>query len=150
MDHTVPGVACVVDDDVDLAVAELCGLLDERVEVLVVEHVSGRSDGLATVLVDGVCDALCFVCIAMSATSLLADHSKSYVVTWFVMCSCTELLTAVDIAHNDFGTFIREEPRGLSTNALSRAGHDSRLAIEHAFGVVQVGRDLLSTRVRHD
>jgi len=61
VDHAVPGVACVVDDDVDFAVAEVCGLLDERVDVLVVEHVSGDSEGLATALVDGVRDVLCFV-----------------------------------------------------------------------------------------
>jgi hypothetical protein len=40
VNHAVPGVACVVDDDVDFAVAELCGLLDERLEVFVVEHVA--------------------------------------------------------------------------------------------------------------
>ena len=62
MDHAVPGVACVVDDDVDLAVAEVCGLLDERVDVFVVEHVSGDSECLAAALVDGICDVLCFIC----------------------------------------------------------------------------------------
>ena len=62
VDHAVPGVACVVDDDVDLAVAKVCGLLDERVDVCVVEHVSRDSEGLATALVDCVCDVLCFVC----------------------------------------------------------------------------------------
>ena len=62
VDHAVPSVACVVDDDVDLAVAEVCGLLDERVDVFVVEHVSGDSECLAAALVDGVCDGLCFVC----------------------------------------------------------------------------------------
>ena len=40
MNHAVPGVASVVDDDVDFTVAELCGLLDERLKILVVEHVA--------------------------------------------------------------------------------------------------------------
>lgn len=79
MDHAVPGVACVVDDNVDLAVAEVCGLLDERVDVLVVEHVSGDSEGLAAALVDGVCDVLCFgygVVLAMH-TSTGGERSKA-------------------------------------------------------------------------
>lgn len=67
VDHAVPGVACVVDDDVDLAAAEVCGLLDERVDVLVIEHVSRGSERLAAVLVDGVCDGLCFFCGDVSA-----------------------------------------------------------------------------------
>ena len=61
VDHAVPGVACVVDDDVDLAVAELCGLLDERLEVFVVEHVAWGGECLAAVLVDGVGDGFCFL-----------------------------------------------------------------------------------------
>jgi hypothetical protein len=44
---------------VDLAVAELCGLLDEGVEVFVIEHVAWGGNGFATALVDGVDDALC-------------------------------------------------------------------------------------------
>jgi hypothetical protein len=71
VDHAVPGVACVVDDDVDFAVAEVCGLLDERVEVCVVEHVSWGGDGLAAGLVDAVCDALCFVCCGVSERGVL-------------------------------------------------------------------------------
>lgn len=62
MDHSVPGIACVVDDDVDLAVAEVCGLLDEGLEVFVVEHVAWGGERLAAVLVDGVGDGLCFFC----------------------------------------------------------------------------------------
>ena len=69
VDHAVPGVACVVDDDVEFTAAEVCGLLDERVEVFVVEHVSWSSNRLATVLVDGVCDALCFFYSNVSANN---------------------------------------------------------------------------------
>lgn len=36
MDYAVPGKSCIVDDDVDLALAELCGLGDEGVDVGVV------------------------------------------------------------------------------------------------------------------
>ena len=40
VDHAVPGVTCVVDDDVDLAVAEFCRLLDQGVKVGIVQHVA--------------------------------------------------------------------------------------------------------------
>lgn len=65
VDHAVPGVTGVVYDDVDFAVAELCGLLDERLEVFVVEHVAWCGDGLAAALVDGVGDVLCLFCFAI-------------------------------------------------------------------------------------
>jgi hypothetical protein len=81
VNHTVPRVACVVDDDVDFTVAEVCGLLDERVEVFVVEHVAWSSDRLATTFIDGICDALCFVCGAASATIQLFRNSKNYIMT---------------------------------------------------------------------
>jgi hypothetical protein len=74
VDHAVPGVACVVDDDVDLAVAEVCGLLDERVDVCVVEHVSRDSESLAAILVDGVCDTLCFFCGVVLALRLRTPY----------------------------------------------------------------------------
>jgi hypothetical protein len=45
VDDAVPRVPGVVDDDVDLAVAELCGFGNERFDVGVVEHVAGDGDG---------------------------------------------------------------------------------------------------------
>jgi len=60
-----------------------------------------------------------------------------------------ERLTAIDIAHNDFSSFVREESGCFGSNALSGTGDDGCLAVEHALGVVQVARDLLSTCVRH-
>ena len=78
VDHAIPGVACVVDDDVNLAVAEVCGLLDERFEVFVVEHVTWCGDCLAARLVDGVGDGLCFFwTISVSRLSI-----KSYLVIY--------------------------------------------------------------------
>jgi len=77
VDHAVPGVACVVDDDVDLAAAEVCGLLDERVDVLVVEHIAGHGEGLAAVLVDGVCDGFGFFCV------------------WLLLLACTYIHTII-------------------------------------------------------
>jgi hypothetical protein len=65
VNHTVPSIPSVVDDDVDLAVAELCSLLHKRVEVLVVEHVAWGGDGFATALVDGIGDALCLFCFGI-------------------------------------------------------------------------------------
>lgn len=62
MNHTIPGVTCIVDDDMNLAFAELCGFLDEFVEVCVVEHIAWDGEGFAAVLVDGVGDLFCFGC----------------------------------------------------------------------------------------
>lgn len=78
-------------------------------------------------------------------------NMKSYTITQFhdILMYRKGKLTAVDIAHDNLSTFIGEESRCLGANALSRAGDNSCLAMEHAFGVVQVGRDLLSTCVRH-
>jgi hypothetical protein len=65
VDHAVPGVASVVDDDVDLAIAELCGLLDQRLEVFVVEHVAWSGNGLAATFVNSIGDALCLFYFAI-------------------------------------------------------------------------------------
>jgi hypothetical protein len=65
---------------VDLAVAEVCGLLDQRVDVFVVEHVAGDGEGLATVLVDGVCDALrlLYNCVSVNQSSSSAPFNAEY------------------------------------------------------------------------
>lgn len=60
MDHAVPRVAGVVDDDVDLAATELGGFGDEGLDVGGVEDVTGNADGLAAILVDGVGDCVTF------------------------------------------------------------------------------------------
>lgn len=52
MDHAVPREAGVVNDDVDLAIAELGGFLDELVYVGVDEDVAGDCDRAAAGLVD--------------------------------------------------------------------------------------------------
>jgi hypothetical protein len=96
VDYAIPGVACVVDDDVDLAAAEVCGLLDQRVDVPVVEHVSRDGEGLAAVLVDGVCDGFCFFCGGcVSYTTIHTiiyvrmPNIKSYMLIWFLRLLCT-------------------------------------------------------------
>jgi hypothetical protein len=53
VDHAIPCVARVVDDDVDLAVAKVGGFLDERLDVGVVEDVACYRDGLAAIGLDG-------------------------------------------------------------------------------------------------
>lgn len=84
MDHAVPGVACVVDDDVDLAVAEVCGLLDERVKVFVVEHVAWGSDCLAAGLVDGIGDGLCLLCKVSISHLSIKSHLASYLASYII------------------------------------------------------------------
>jgi hypothetical protein len=55
VDYAVPCISGIVDDDVDLAAAELRGLEDEGLDVGVVEDVAGDRDGATTGLFDG-CD----------------------------------------------------------------------------------------------
>lgn len=47
VDHAVPRVARVVDDDMNLAVTKLRSLLNKRLDICVVEHVACHGDGLA-------------------------------------------------------------------------------------------------------
>ena len=62
VNHAVPGVASVVNNDVNLPATKLSSLLDERIDVFVVEHVSGNREGLATILVDGIRNAFRLFC----------------------------------------------------------------------------------------
>lgn len=66
MDDAVPGVSGVVDNDVNLAVAELSSLLDKLVDVLVVQHVARHGSCAAAILVDLLCNRLRFLCEAIS------------------------------------------------------------------------------------
>jgi hypothetical protein len=77
VDYAIPGITCVVDDDVDLTAAEVCGLLDQRVDVFIIEHVSRDGEGLAAVLVDSVCDALCFFC-----GGCVSLYNDTIIATW--------------------------------------------------------------------
>lgn len=56
MDNTIPGVTSIVDNDMDLAVAEFGSLLDQVLDVLSVHDIAGYSDSLASRLVDVVGD----------------------------------------------------------------------------------------------
>ena len=51
MDHTIPCVPGVVDDDVDLAIAKVGGCFDELGKVGRVGHVAGDGDGAVRVRV---------------------------------------------------------------------------------------------------
>lgn len=58
MNYGVPGEAGVVDDDVDFAVAEFGGFLDEVLVVGWVNNVAGDGEGGAAGFVDGIGDRL--------------------------------------------------------------------------------------------
>jgi len=62
MDDTVPGISSIVDNDVDLAVAKLCGFLNQLVDVVIVEHISRNSNCLAARLVDFIYYILGLLC----------------------------------------------------------------------------------------
>ena len=58
MDHSVPGEAGIVDDDMDFAVAKFGGFLDEVLVVSWVDDVAGDGDGGAAGIIDGIGDGL--------------------------------------------------------------------------------------------
>ena len=65
MDDAVPSISSIVDNDVDLAVAKLCCLLDQLVDVVIVEHISRNGNCPAARLVDFIyyiLGLLCFCC----------------------------------------------------------------------------------------
>jgi hypothetical protein len=62
VNDTVPSVSGIVDDNVDLAIAEFCCLFDESLDVRIVENVAGDGNGAAAVRFDGVDDGLRFLC----------------------------------------------------------------------------------------
>jgi hypothetical protein len=51
MDDAVPGVAGIVHDDMDLAIAKLGGLLNQSLKVCVVKHVTRDGKGTTARLV---------------------------------------------------------------------------------------------------
>lgn len=61
MNDTIPCVASVVDDDVDLAASEFSGLLDELRNVRVVENIASDRNCCAAALLDLVRYSLCFL-----------------------------------------------------------------------------------------
>ena len=64
VNHTVPGEASVVNDDVDLAISKLRSLCNQVLDVVVVQDIARNSDGTAAGFVDVLCDICClgFTC----------------------------------------------------------------------------------------
>lgn len=61
VNHPVPGVPGVIDDDVDLATSKLGRLVHQHGEVAGVRHIAGHGDGaVGARIVDGLCDGLGF------------------------------------------------------------------------------------------
>lgn len=71
---TVPCETSIVDDDVNLAVAELRRPLDQAVNVLIAEDIAGDGGSLAPGLVDAVGDLLGLVCEGASSASQLVSY----------------------------------------------------------------------------
>lgn len=58
-------------------------------------------------------------------------------------------LTSINVRDDDLGALVREEPRGLCANALTRSSDDSYLARQHTLRVVEVACDLFYTLACH-
>lgn len=63
MDDAVPRKARVIDDDVNLPVAELRRLLHQRVDVRAVQHIAGYGDCGAAGFLDRFGYCFCFLCV---------------------------------------------------------------------------------------
>ena len=156
MNHAVPGVASVVDDDVDFTVAEICGLLDERLKILVVEHVARGGNGFPATLVDSIGNILCLFYFAITISrEFLKDFPIKSISSMRDSHRChvqkepSKILTSINIAHNHLRPLIRKQPRRLSANALPRASDNRHLPVQHSLGVVEVSSDLLRACVGH-
>jgi hypothetical protein len=133
VDHPVPRVAGVVDDDVDLAAAEVGRCFDELREVRRVCHVAGHGDGAVRVCgVDGGGDVVAFFYRVEANVSFGLLSGLGRRMGW------VGERTGVDIADDDFGALISKEAGAFGTDALPAAGDDGCLAGEHALGVVEV------------
>ena len=94
MDHAVPRISRIVNDDVDFSVAELCGFLDEDREVCWVGDVAGDGER------------------AGSAGRGIVDCFGGGV-----------RFGGVDVADYDLGAFVGEEAGAFCANALAGAGN---------------------------
>lgn len=52
MNDTIPGVAGIIHNNMDLAIAKLSCLLDKLVDVLIVEHVTWNGQSFTSIVVD--------------------------------------------------------------------------------------------------
>jgi len=112
MYDSIPSIPGIIHDDMDLPAAELSSLVDQDGEVLLVADVAGHRDGSLLPVV--LVDGVCY------GLGLLG----------------------VDVADDDLGAFVGEEPGGFGADSLARARDDGCLAGEHAAGEVEVGGDL--------
>lgn len=141
VENTVPGETCIVDNDVDLAIAELGRALDQLVDICVVQQVAGHGQRTSARLVDLLCDLLR---LFWSAASAIVPH---LVLSPLSSSNLINVLTGIDVADDHLCTFISKEPRCFGTNPLRGARDDGDLAGKQALGVVKVGGNLPKTAV---
>lgn len=94
MDDTIPGVAGIVYNNVDLAIAKFSRLLDKLVDILIVEHVTWNGQSFASIVVDRFRNSLCLFC--MRSVSCFVMHVK--VISH----------TAVNVRNDNLCTLIRK------------------------------------------
>ena len=75
VEDSVPGEAGIIDNDVDPAIAEICTLADEVVDVACVEHVAGDGKCFSTIIVYGFCDGGGLFCSSHEPMKILC-YSK--------------------------------------------------------------------------
>ncbi len=61
MDDTVPGIAGIVHDDVDLSISKFRSLLNQSLKICIIEHVTSNSDCTTAGLVYAIGDFFGFL-----------------------------------------------------------------------------------------
>jgi len=66
VNDTIPSIARVIDDDIDLSIAKVCSLLNKIIDIFRLENISGHSYSLAAILVDIISNSLALFYLSYS------------------------------------------------------------------------------------
>jgi hypothetical protein len=62
VNNSIPSIASIVDDDVDLAVAKVSSVLYQSLDIFCFKNIARYSLGLTAVIVDTFSDGIAFFC----------------------------------------------------------------------------------------
>lgn len=124
VDNTIPSEPGVIDDDVDLTIAEIGCPFYKIIDVVFIEDIPDDSEGTTGFRrVDGVRDSVCFVYLAVRYIRLNSNK---------------RLHTRINISDHHFGAFVCKESCCFCADALSCTSDDGYLACQEPSWVVQV------------
>jgi hypothetical protein len=134
VDHSVPCVSRIVDNDMDLAVAELGRLLDKSRQVGVVRDIARNGNGSpGRSVVNRFCRRFCFACARRKASVIYPNYC------WW------RLLTDIDVPNDNFRPLVGEQSGRLGTNTLACSCDDGNLARKHTLREIELRGNLRET-----